>query len=235
MIAALTPLQVTGRDASHVVTHEGEGWRCQMHPEALSALLAMRAAALQEGLDIVTLSSFRDYERQANIWNAKFRGERPLLDRSGSPIDASGLSAPERVAAILWWSALPGASRHHWGSDCDVIDRAALRGAWHDYEPQLTSAEFLRSGVFGRLNTWLDAHIAEFGFFRPYASDREHGVRPEPWHLSFAPLSVPTLAAFNQVSLRAAIETGGIEGAAQVLDALPSIYADYVCGIDLPA
>ncbi len=32
----------------------------------------------------------------------------------------------ERVAAILVWSALPGASRHHWGTDCDVIDAAAL-------------------------------------------------------------------------------------------------------------
>ena len=28
--------------------------------------------------------------------------------------------------AILLWSALPGASRHHWGTDFDVFDRAAV-------------------------------------------------------------------------------------------------------------
>ena len=30
------------------------------------------------------------------------------------------------MVGILEWSALPGASRHHWGSEFDVFDLAAL-------------------------------------------------------------------------------------------------------------
>ena len=84
----------------------------------------MRAAAAADGIDLVAFSSFRDFDRQLAIWNGKFRGERPMQDRAGRPLDALALTPAERVAAILWWSALPGASRHHWGTDIDVMDAA---------------------------------------------------------------------------------------------------------------
>ena len=205
-----------------------------MHPAALRALLQMRAIALGDGLDLVPVSSFRDFERQAAIWNAKFRGERPMLDRVGCTLDCANLSAADRIEAILWWSALPGASRHHWGTDFDLVDRAALSGSWVDYRPKLEPDEFAAGGVFAFLNDWLDEHAAEFGFFRPYRSDRPRGVRPEPWHLSFAPVSVPALAAFSETALRAAIEAGGVEGSELILAALPGVYRDYVQGIDAP-
>lgn len=228
----LTPEQLTGRDRSHIVRYDGDDWCCELHPQALTAFLQLRAVALGDGLDIVPLSSFRDFNRQAAIWDAKFRGERTLLDRAGCAMDATCLSGEERVAAILWWSALPGASRHHWGTDFDVIDRAALSGPWHDYRPQLIPAEFAPGGVFAGLGHWLDDHAVEFGFFRPYATDRERGVRPEPWHLSFAPLAIPALNAFSEATLREAIASSTIEGGEAVLAALPMIVSDYVRGID---
>jgi len=52
--------------------------------------------------------------RQAEIWNAKAAGLRPVLDANEQPIDTGTLSERELVFAILRWSALPGASRHHW-------------------------------------------------------------------------------------------------------------------------
>ena len=71
------------------------------------------------------------------------------------------------IDAILTWSALPGASRHHWGSDIDVIDAAALGpGA----RAQLVAEEFAPGGRFERLNGWLDSNMGRFGFFRPYAT-----------------------------------------------------------------
>lgn len=231
----LTPEQMTGRDRSHVVRHDGEDWYCELHPQALEALLQMRAVALGDGLDIIAVSSYRDFARQAAIWNAKYRGDRPLLDRNGDLLDAASLQADERVQAILWWSALPGASRHHWGTDFDVIDRAALTGRWAEYQPQLLPAEFAPDGVFGRLGSWLAQHASQFGFFRPYGSDREFGVRPEPWHLSFAPLAVPALAVFSETCLRDALCADGIDGVAAVLGQLPQIVRHYVRGIDLPA
>ncbi len=228
----LSPEQLTGRDRSHVVRHDGDDWYCELHPLALDAFLQMRAVALGDGLDIVPVSSFRDFDKQAAIWNAKFRGERPLLDRHGAPLDATGLDDAARVQTILLWSALPGASRHHWGSDFDVIDRAALTGQWQDYQPRLLPEEFGHDGVFGRLGQWLDQYAADFGFFRPYGSDRERGVRPEPWHLSFAPLSVPALAAFDEATLSGALHAGSVAGVEAVLQQLPAIVRDYVRGID---
>lgn len=228
----LSPEQLTGRDRSHVVRYEGDDWHCELHPAALEAFLQMRAVALGDGLDIVPVSSFRDFERQAAIWNAKFRGERAMLDRSGALLDASGLDDAARVQAILLWSALPGASRHHWGSDFDVIDRAALTGRWQQYRPQLLPEEFAHDAVFERLNLWLAQNAADHGFFRPYDSDRERGVRPEPWHLSFAPLSVPALAAFDEEVLASALRAGEVAGIGSVLQQLPEIVRDYVRGID---
>ena len=57
------------------------------------------------------------------------------------------------MAAILVWSALPGASRHHWGTDLDVFDRAVqppgepLELLARHYEP---GGRFERLGALAR-------------------------------------------------------------------------------------
>jgi len=116
--------ELTGQARGHLQVVENP--HCALHREVIAPYLALRAAAAVEGIDLVAFSGFRDFDRQLGIWNGKFRGERPLQDRSGRPVDALGLSAADWVAAILWWSALPGASRHHWGTDFDVMDARAL-------------------------------------------------------------------------------------------------------------
>src|SRR5689334_23981641 len=120
--------ELTGRSRGHIreVDHSSGTGKCPLHNEVAAPYLAMRAAAAVEGIDLVAFSGFRDFDRQLGIWNGKFRGERPMQDRAGKPIDTLGLSPAERVTAILWWSALPGASRHHWGTDFDVMDAAAM-------------------------------------------------------------------------------------------------------------
>jgi LAS superfamily LD-carboxypeptidase LdcB len=188
--------QLTGRARDHLT--ELSDPRCTLHKEAVPPFLAMRAAAAADGLDLVAFSSFRDFERQLNIWNAKYRGERPMQDRAGRPLIAGALSPAERVAAILCWSALPGASRHHWGTDCDVMDVANLPPG---YRIQVVAAEYRAGGPFQRLTTWLDEHMHAFGFYRPYDTDRG-GVAPEPWHLSYAPLARRAQAALSVDGLR---------------------------------
>ncbi len=120
----------------------------------------------------------------------KYRGERPLYDAAGNVRDHASLDASELIEGILCWSALPGASRHHWGTDIDVVDRAAMP---EGYRYKLVPEEYAAGGVFDALNVWLDANIARFGFYRPYAEYRG-GVHPEPWHLSFAPVASAALA-----------------------------------------
>jgi len=218
--------ELTGRARTHVVDVTDPA--CTLHPAALAALLEMRAAAAAEGLELAVASSFRDFDRQLAIWNAKYRGERILLDRGGAPVARGAVAGPALIDTILLWSALPGASRHHWGSDLDLIDRAAMPPG---YRAQLVPGEFAAGGVFERLDRWLTANMAGFGFFRPYATDRG-GVRPEPWHLSFAPVSEPALAALSPAVLRSAIEGSSIEGLSLVLGRLPELHGRYVAAVD---
>jgi len=225
-IPEFTLNQLTGRARTHL--RELRDPPCALHSEVISPFLAMRAAAAADGIELVAFSSFRDFDRQLGIWNGKFRGERPIQDRSGKPLDALALSPAERVAAILWWSALPGASRHHWGTDFDVLDARAMP---EGYKLRVVPEEYQADGIFHRLTHWLDAHMHAYGFFRPYTTDRG-GVAPEPWHLSYATVAGHAQAAFTVENLRAVLAQSAIEGKEEVLAALESNYANYVLNVD---
>jgi LAS superfamily LD-carboxypeptidase LdcB len=222
----LNPLELTGRTRTHVV--QPEGLHCALHRDAVDAFLAMRAAAAQAGIELEAASAFRHFDRQREIWNAKFRGERPVLDARGQPLEVTAMDEAARVQAILAWTALPGGSRHHWGTDIDVIDRAAMAPG---YAVQLTSAEYAPDGVFGRLAGWLDGNMGRYGFFRPYATGAG-GVRPEAWHLSFAPVSRPALRELDVATLADALLGQGVAGETEILARLPAIHARYVKTVD---
>lgn len=227
-MALLTSEQLTGRSREHV--RELRELRCTLHPEAARAFIALRSAGSASGLDLAAASSFRDFDRQLGIWNDKYLGRRPLLDARGEPLDRAVMTAPELVRAILHWSALPGASRHHWGTEIDLIDRAALG----EGQAQLVPAEYTADGVFARLNDWLAEHAEQFGFFRPYDRDRG-GVQPEPWHLSFAPISGLALAALTVDVLAQALEGVDLAGSEAVRPQLAEIHARYVRAVATPS
>jgi LAS superfamily LD-carboxypeptidase LdcB len=224
----MNELELTGRARTHVV--ELNQPYCTLHYEVVAAFLSMRDAAAYDGIDLVARSSFRDFDTQVGIWNRKWSGERPLYDRKGQLLERARLSDNETLDAILYWSAIPGGSRHHWGSDIDVIDAAAVP---KDYEVQLVPDEYARDGIFANLTHWLDANMKRFGFFRPYRTERG-GVSPEPWHLSYAPVSLPALESFSLSMLRQVIETSAISGKAHVLARLPEIYTRFMLTIDGP-
>jgi LAS superfamily LD-carboxypeptidase LdcB len=221
-----TSEELTGRATSHVAPLEG--FPLQLHREVVEPFLAMRAAAARDGINLTPVSGFRDFERQRLIWNEKSRGERPLLDRRGGPLEAAQLDPEALVDAILVWSALPGASRHHWGTDLDVIDAAALPPG---YPARLIPEEFAPGGPFERLDHWLSAHAAGFGFYRPYAQDRG-GVLPEPWHLSHAVVASRALRQLTVDVLREALGGAEIEGGEAVAARLPALHARYVLNVD---
>jgi LAS superfamily LD-carboxypeptidase LdcB len=221
-------LSLTGRSRDHIFQNESP--RYAIHNDAVAAFGDMRAAASTAGIDLEIFSGFRDFDAQLSIWNRKFRGERRLHDRNGQPLDHAQLTPEAIVDAILIWSALPGASRHHWGTEIDVIDRAALsEGQSFDLLP----VEYAQGNVFGKLNMWLDANIESFGFFRPYREFRG-GVSPEPWHLSYAPISHTAMQQYDLSVLRHAIMSAEIEGKSVVLSKLDAIYQSYVLNICEP-
>ena len=201
-----------------------------LHAAVVDAFLAMRQHAAGAGIDLLPVSSFRDFERQRRIWNAKYRGERTALDRRGRPADIIRLSPSMRVETILLWSALPGASRHHWGSDIDVVDGGVIAGG---YQAKLERLEFMRGGPFALLSRWLAVHMRRYGFYRPYTR-AGGGVQPEPWHLSFAPVARRALPMLTVELLATAIEGADVDGKAAILSRLPSIHERYVLGVNAP-
>lgn len=221
-------MQLTGRDRGHLVVLAEP--RCTLHAAVVRPFLAMREAAARAGFDLVPVSSFRDFERQRAIWNAKFRGERPALDRRGRAVNLAALAAGKRVEMILLWSALPGASRHHWGSDIDVADGKVLAAG---YQPKLEVAEYRRGGPFAALSGWLGNNMRRYGFFTPYTR-RGRGVQPEPWHLSYAPVARAALARMSVRLLAEAITGAGVDGEAEILARLPTIRERYLLDVDAP-
>lgn len=186
MASALTPRQLTGLDDSHLVTLP-DGHRLQR--EVAQAFAALQADARTAGFALAIASSFRSFERQLTIWNGKASGARAVHDDAGRAVPMAELAPLEQLHAILRFSAIPGTSRHHWGTDLDVFDAAALPP---QYQLQLSPQEVAPGGLFDPLHRWLDERMAagaSHGFYRPYDEDRG-GVARERWHLSYAPLAV---------------------------------------------
>lgn len=212
-----------GRAERHLCTEaEAEPLGARVHEGVVAPFLALKRDAQAEGFDLRILSGFRSFDRQLSIWNRKARGEQEVLDDDAVPLDVEKMSDQDLVFAILRWSALPGCSRHHWGTDLDVYDAAATPAG---YEIQLIPAEVDVGGMFGPLHQWLDDRIANgdsYGFVRPYDVDRQ-GVAPERWHISYNPL-----AASYQRALTAEVSRNAIERANMVLKDTVLLHIDEI-------
>lgn len=227
MATVLNAKQLTGLDESHLVSLP---CGARLQADAARAFTALQADAARAGFELAVASSFRSFARQLAIFNGKAAGLRPVYDDAGQLVPMSKLAAREQLHAILRFSALPGTSRHHWGTDLDVYDAAAVPA---DYVIQLSSAEVASGGVFDALHCWLDERMAQgesHGFYRPYACDRG-GVAAERWHLSYAPLSRQFADGFDATELLACWdceEAGELLLQAEIRAELPEIFGRYV-------
>jgi len=224
----MNELELTGRARTHIRQFSSLGFAA--HEQAAEAFFRMKRDAEADGIVLHPLSAFRDFAAQSTIWNLKFRGERPLCAEDGQELEAESMDAAARIRAILRWSALPGASRHHWGSDIDVIDSAALPAG---YQVRLVPQETEPGGIFHRLHAWMDTHMAAYGFFRPYAR-YQSGVCAEPWHISYAPVSRPALESLSLGIIQRAVADSNIDGREIVQSILPEIYETYILNICTP-
>ena len=201
-----------------------------VHRDMIAPLHSLQKKARAAGFELKVVRGFRGFSAQQNIWNLKASGKRALLDPRGKPLPFESLSPIAIVEAILRWSALPGASRHHWGTDIDVYDASACAAG---YKVQLTPMEVEAGGPFAPMHDWLDENMETFHFFRPYAKDRG-GVSPERWHLSYEPLATDYLAHHTIKLLQETIDHSDMLLKELVLERLPEIYSRYVLNIDAP-
>ena len=131
----------------------------------------------------------------------------------------------ELMYAILTWSALPGASRHHLGTDIDVVDGAACP---EGYEVQLTPAEC--EGMFAKFHAFLTERMVAdkaFGFSRVFIPGRGK-IRPEGWHIAHLPTSRKRLEHFSLDVLRRIYERSEMECKRAVLANLPQLAENYI-------
>lgn len=210
---------------------EADDLGAPVHRDVVGPFRALRADAREAGFELSIHSGFRDFERQLSIWNRKASGELAVLDSEAEPLDIRALTERELVFAILRWSALPGASRHHWGTDVDVFDEAARP---EGYEVDLTPGEVGAGGMFGPLHDWLDGCIAAgraHGFFRPYDQDRG-GIAPERWHLSHGPVAASYERKLTPDRLAATVSAADIALKDTVLRHLDEIWHRFVVNIN---
>ena len=123
---------------------------------------------------------------QKFIWNRKFYSNA-----------RKGISPKENINKIIEYSTLPGTSRHHWGTDIDIID-----GKKPKEGDLLLEEKFHENGPYVRLREWMEKNANRFGFYLPYTnSPKREGFNYEPWHYSFAPLSIPMLEEYLKLDL----------------------------------
>lgn len=220
---------LTGRSEEHLECCPE--LNASIHGEILLDLLKLREDAMRAGFEISLASSFRSFERQLAIFNAKARGERAILDLRGVPLDPNNLTDHEKLFAILRWSALPGSSRHHWGTDLDIFDKKAISP---DYKLQLVPGEFEKGGPFAPFHDWLDEKMSrtDFPFFRPYAKD-QGGVSPERWHLSHR-YALEFSKSYSLGTFKRNIELADIEMKELILERAEEIFTNFVTNVSQP-
>lgn len=214
---------LTGMTESHLADYNG----ARVHKEALNSLSDLSNELAKNGFILGVVSSFRGFESQLKIWNAKATGRRTLLDSNSKPLDYFKLSKTEIIHAILKWSALPGLSRHHWGTDFDVIDTNSTP---KDYKVQLVTSEFVGQGYYAKMHLWLDKNMSRFGFFRPYQKE-QGGVSPERWHISYHPIASQLKDAHSVELETETLKNSAIELKSEVLKELPSIFTRYFLNV----
>ncbi|MEX0288447.1 MAG: M15 family metallopeptidase [Flavobacteriaceae bacterium] len=153
-----------------------------LRKEAHDAFVSMKKAAAADGIQIQMVSSFRSFSKQRSIFERKYE---KYVDQGMQPLEA--------IDKIIEYSTIPGTSRHHWGTDIDIID-----GNKKTEGDVLVPNKFETGGPFEDFKKWMDENSESFDFYLVYTDNpRRKGFKYEPWHYSYAPLSIPMLTAFR--------------------------------------
>lgn len=218
---------LTGHIDSHVQAVQGA---IALHRAVVPAYQALCAKAATAGFELKLVSGFRNYEKQLKIWNEKAAGQRTCMDDNGEPVNIHMLTPEKAIRALMRWSAIPGASRHHWGTDFDLI---ASNLTPKEYHIQLSPKEIEPGAPFEAFNQWLEETLPSTDFFRPYNEDRG-GVSPEWWHISFAPIAEQFFERYSLSLFEDTISDPNIALSSTLKQHSKSIYIKYVMNICNP-
>jgi len=187
---------------------KGPSWK--MHQDTYTSFLAMKKAAAVDGHNIEVVSAYRSFEHQKQIFEGKYKR-----------FTSSGLTPLDAIKKIIEYSTIPGTSRHHWGTDIDIIDaNGAPRPA-----SVLQAKHFHGTGPFCKLKEWLNKNAADFGFYEVYTNNAQRkGFKYEPWHFSYAPVSKQLLVDYQTLDVKQIILEEKVLGATHFTDAFIAKY-----------
>ena len=223
----LTPEMLTGKSRTHLIhlptPHSPNHF---LQAEAAKAFQGLQQSAVNNGFNLQPASSFRDFARQQLIWNGKFSGERKVPDDFGTALELGQLDDWQKCLAILRWSALPGASRHHWGTEIDIFDPDLLpQGQTLQLEPW----EYEKGGYFFELSEFLTENLPHFDFALPFTQmPKNKKIGHEPWHISYLPLAEQAAKQFSSEVLTLSWQNEEIGGKTALLENLEQIFAEYI-------
>ena len=145
-----------------------------LRKETFESFLKMVSVAKKDEVDLKIASATRNFDYQKNLWNNKWSGFTIV---NGQNLNIEIPDGLKRFEKILEYSAVPGTSRHHWGTDIDIND---ANPAYFNKEKGKKEYE------------WLIKNASAFGFCQTYNQknvDRKTGYNEEKWHWSYLPLA----------------------------------------------
>ena len=164
----------------------GPSWKMQQ--ETYASFQEMKKAALAASLNIEVVSAHRSFERQKQIYEGKYKR-----------FTKAGLAPLAAIEKIIEYSTIPGTSRHHWGTDIDIIDANGFPRP----SSVLQAKHFHGTGPFCKLKEWLNKNAAGFGFYEVYTDNAQRkGFKYEPWHFSYAPVSKQLLLDYRKLDVK---------------------------------
>ena len=153
-------------------------------------------------VELRIVSAFRSYSTQKYIWERKVNSFSKKMGKKNI------------IKEVLNYSAMPGTSRHHWGTDIDFVS---------------VNPSFFDTPHGIKIFLWLSNNAPKFGFFMPYSPDRKNknGYKDEKWHWSYKPIATKFLSSYtNLVSYKDLSDFSGCEFAEEL-----NIFSDYVLNI----
>jgi LAS superfamily LD-carboxypeptidase LdcB len=182
-----------------------------LRKDTYEAFKKMYEEALKDGVKLRIISATRNFNRQKELWEGKWTGEH--LVEGGENLALTTPDPKMRAMKILHYSAMPGTSRHHWGTD---IDLDSLENT------------FFETGEGLRVYNWLVTNGPRFGFCQPYSAGRPYGYLEEKWHWSYMPIS-SFLTGLAKRELKNEMITGFLGSESAVLI---DVVDHYVLGIN---
>ena len=207
------PLILIGKGSPKLV-----GSSFSILPEVKVALEKMTQTAKNDGIEIKVVSAYRSYDRQKSIWNSKF-----------VRFEKQGFKNLAIIDQIIKYSTIPGTSRHHWGTDIDIID-----GSKPEEGDVLVTKKFHGNGPYCSLREWMEANGHKFGFLRPYTQDPgRSGFLYEPWHYSYAKIAKAMLNTYLKLNITSLIKDSDLLGSHLLDSEFINAYVNtHVLGID---